>query len=43
MILMILIHELKVMHDMNNSKSWAHDSKYYDQLKVVVDVNHFEL
>ena len=42
MIWTILHHELKVVHDMNDSKSWAHDSKYYEQLKVIIDKNHFE-
>ena len=42
MIWMILHYELKVVHDMNDSKSWAHDSGYYEQLKVVVDMNHFD-
>ena len=43
MIWMILRHDLKVVHDMNDSKSWAHDSRNYEQLKVMVDMNHFEL
>ena len=42
MIWTILQHDLKVMHDMNDSKSWAHNFKYYEQPKVVVDMNHFE-
>ena len=42
MIWTILRHKLKVVLDMNDSKSLAHDSRYYEQLKVVVDMNHFE-
>ena len=39
---MILHHELKVVHDMNDFKSSTHESKYYEQHMVVVDMNHFE-
>ena len=35
-------HDLKAMHDMNDSKLWAHDSKYYEKLKVMIDMNHCE-
>ena len=45
MIWMILDHELRVvddMNDMNDSKLWAHNSRYDEQLKVVVDMNDFE-
>ena len=42
MIWTILSHKLKDVYDMNDSKLWAHDSRYYEQLKVVVDMNHFE-
>ena len=34
--------ELKAVHDMNDSKSLDHNSRYYEQLKVVVDMNHFK-
>ena len=42
MIWMILRHELKAVHDMNDSKSLAQDSIYYEQVKVVVNMKHFE-
>ena len=38
MIWMILHHELRVVDDMNDSRSWAHNSRYYEQLMVVVDM-----
>ena len=38
MIWMILHQELKVVDDMNNYRSWAHDSRYYEKLMVVVDM-----
>ena len=28
---------------MNDSKLWAHDSRYYEQLKDVLDMNNFGL
>ena len=31
------------MGDMNNSRLWAHDFRYYDQLRAMVDMNEFEL
>ena len=34
--------ELKAVHDMNDSKLLDHNSRYYEQLKFVVDMNHFE-
>ena len=36
---MILHHELKVINDMNDSKSWSHEFRWYEQLKVVDDMN----
>ena len=29
------------MDNMNNSRLWAQDLRYYEHLKVVVDVNDF--
>ena len=26
---------------MNDSKSWAHDSRYYEHLMIVIDMNEF--
>ena len=45
MIWMILRHELwsRVMDDMNNSSSWAHASRYYEQLKVVIYLKEYGL
>ena len=31
------------MDDMNDSRSWAHGSRYYEQLKVVADLNNSRL
>ena len=31
----------RVVDDMNDSEFWAHNSWYYEQLKVVVDMNDF--
>ena len=38
---MTLCHELKVVDNMNDFRSLAHDLRYYEHLKVVVDINEF--
>ena len=40
---MILRHELRVVDVMNDSELLAHDLRYHEQLKVVVDMNNFGL
>ena len=36
---MILHHELRVMDDMNDSRSWTKGSRCYEQHRVAVDMN----
>ena len=43
MILMTSYHELMVVDNMNNSRSWAYNSRYYEHLKIVVDMKEFGL
>ena len=38
---MTLCHELRAMDNMNDSGLLAHGSRYYEYLKVVVDMNDF--
>ena len=40
---MILHHELKVINDMNDSKSWSHEFRWYEQLKVVDNMSYSRL
>ena len=35
--------QLRVMYDMNDSRSWARGSRCYEQLRVVVDMKDYEL
>ena len=39
---MILLHELRVMDDMNDSGSWTKVFKCYEQHRVMVDMNDSE-